>query len=644
MSNCAHSISTDASFQAFANCYLKEVDAGQWCDAKSWGSTWGTSLSRGETHVVELKLAHRTQELALGVRYRSLVGRHTLTDVYLRSRDSKTWRPLDLLSAELMLIDSLYAARPEDESRVELLSRVLESHRVMSTYVSHALLKDASKSPATPSGFIESEQSTVLGHWLHPTPKSRQGFLAYHHEHYAPEMSPRFSLHFFAVKKQLVRQVSLDESSAEEIVRQIAQAGPSLARYTEVTADLGDEFCLLPLHPLQAQWLLHQDYIAQLIESGQVRDVGRLGALFTPTSSVRTLYCETFDYMVKLSIPVKLTNSLRLNLASELGDSVWVSQLYRRLRLSELYPHLHILQDPAYISVELPGLEETGFEVIFRQNPFTTSPKNQEQGTVQSVAALVQEPLHAPGSLLLQESRTSEDRSPLARLIERLAQKRSLSARDAALLWFDSYFKHAIRTPIELYDRQGIALEAHQQNSLLGFDESGLVKCSYYRDIQGLSLLQSFRDQLVACVPELALQAKIFEPDEVVQEGFGYYLFFNQLYSVVNRLSLDGFVGEVTLVAIIRSKLSELLETVTGPGVAFIEGMLSVDSIGCKANLLTRAADVDELETENELGVYVRVPNPLKMIEARTEAAPEGRSSGLRARPDALTAPHLTPS
>lgn len=556
----------------------------------------GVALRGSETHVVELSLSGANKALAFGVRFRSLVGRHSLTDVYAKDEGvAQVWRPLDRLSAELWLIDSIYSGRMEDEERIELISRVLESHRVMASYVKSALSTVSEVPVRATSTFIQSEQSAVFGHWLHPTPKSRQGFLSWHHDHYAPELAGKFQLHFFAVASDLVSQVSLVDA-AEEIAHQIARSGAnSINAPRGVNPGVG--YCLLPVHPLQAHWLLHQKHVLKLIESGQMRDIGRLGAFFTPTSSVRTVYSEELDFMVKLSIPVKLTNSLRQNLRTELDDSVWVSKLCRELNLRREYPTLHILEDPAYLTVDVPGLEESGFEVIFRENPFVR--QSVDDVEVHSIAALVQDPV-IPGS-----------RSAAAQLIVRVAAASEVSEQQAALLWFESYFEHAIRVPIELLERHGIALEGHQQNALLAFDTRGLPVRSLYRDIQGLSLLESRRAELTAIVPELAQLPKLFEPDEIVQDGFGYYLFFNQLYSVVNRLALDSFLDEVTLLNLIATKLEALRGGMLGSGRILIDAMLSMESMPCKANLLTRVADVDELEEENELGVYTAVPNPL---------------------------------
>lgn len=598
MSHSARETASEASFQALANCYLREVDGGVWHRAKAWQVGAGVALYDDETHVIELELPLLDATVLIGVSYRSLVGRHTLTKVHRRSRAGGSWQRLDRLSAQVLLIDAVYARQPESEQRLELLARVLESHQVMGAYLDAWL--ERSTEPRT---FIESEQSVLLGHWLHPTPKSRQGIHAWQHPFYAPELGARFQLHFFAAHRELVQQDSIAGRPAEELSRRLATRDLDLGRAQQLAHLLGDDYCFLPLHPLQAHWLLHQKYVLELLSTERLLDVGRLGPLFTPTSSVRTVYCESEDFMLKLSLPVKITNSLRVNLQSELGDSVWVTKLLRGCKLAGDLSDLRPIEDPAYISLALPSREETGFEAIFRHNPFKSGALATGE-VVHSVAALVQDPL--PG----------RSRSELVRLVEKLARREHATIEQASRTWFDAYFHCAIDPVLRLYDGQGIALEAHQQNTLLGLTPSGKPHCAYYRDIQGVGLAESFRDRILEQVPELALQPKVFEADELVQNGLGYYLFFNQLFSVINRFGLDGLLDEEELLELIRQKLLELRGQMQGPGVAFIDVFLQSEAIPCKANLLTRVADVDELQAENELGVYCLMDNPLAVEQA----------------------------
>lgn len=588
-------MATQASFQALANCYLREVDGGNWQRAISWQRSAGVVLSSGESDVIELDIPMQEATLAIGVAYRSLVGRHTLTDVYRRSATSTRWQRIDPFSAEVLLIDAVYASQPTSRRRLELFARLVESHQVMAAYLDSWLERGVA---GKPKSFIESEQSVIWGHWLHPTPKSRQGIHAWQHAQYAPELGGRFQLHFVGASRELVLQASVVERSAEEISREFAFRGLDEARAQKLQELLGFDKCALPLHPLQAHFLFHQDYVQRLLASGHLVDLGRLGPTFTPTSSVRTLYAEDEEFMVKLSIPVKITNSLRWNLQSELGDSIGVTELLRKCETFEQEGDLRPIEDPAYISLGLPDREETGFEVILRKNPFLTQAGRLEQ-EVHSIAALVQDAL--PG----------RSRSRLAELVEQLAAHERISLARASREWFEDYFRCAIESVIRAYDAHGIGLEAHQQNVLLALQPSGRPCACYYRDIQGLALAESSREQTLQLAPELAAQPKVFEPDELVRNGLGYYLIFNQLYAVVNRFGLDRLIAEESSLHIARERLLLLRRSMRGPGASFIDVFLRSGRVSCKANLLTRIADVDELQAENELGVYCLVENPL---------------------------------
>ncbi|RYD47053.1 MAG: short-chain oxidoreductase, partial [Verrucomicrobiaceae bacterium] len=389
-------------------------------------------------------------------------------------------------------------------------------------------------------------------------------------------------------------QDSLLDSPAEVLALQIARHGCGvIARLDELTAA---GYCLLPVHPLQAHWLHHQAHVRELLTAGSLIALGELGPLFTPTSSVRTVYSEELDWMLKLSIPVKLTNSLRLNLKSELGDSVCVSQLLRKCGVEKEFHGFFLMEDPAYLSLDLPGMEETGFEAIFRTNPFRG---DHGHGAVHSIAALTEDALDD----------TSHSR--LHDLVRHLAEQDSLPLAEAARCWFDAYWEVAIAPVLGIHERHGIGLEAHQQNVVIGFSADGLPEACFYRDIQGVGLAESHRELLLDLVPELGALPKVFEPDEIVRNGLGYYLVFNHLYAIIHRFGADGLLSEQELLRHTRDKLVALRADMAGPGATLIDLLLRNGTLPCKANLLTRVEDRDEIESECELAVYAPIPNPL---------------------------------
>ncbi len=602
-----HLSAANASLQAFCNCYLREVDGGTWHDSASFSARYGLSPGGDVSHIVELALPRGGTTLALFIRYRSLVGRHGIAEIHERLLGSPVWRKLDAFSAQMRLIDEIYAKHPDSPQRLELISRVVESHQVMDRYLGHR----KKRRPSHQTAFIESEQEVVTGHWLHPTPKSRQGMHAWQHPIFTPELNGQFRLQFFAARRDLVIQESLLESPAEALSLEIACHGLDDTRHLHEFVGAG--YCLLPVHPLQAEWLHHQPHVREMLATKQLIALGELGPCFTPTSSVRTVYCKELDWMLKLSIPVKLTNSLRFNLKSELGDSVWVSQLLRECGVEEEFPGFFLMEDPAYLGLDLAGMEETGFEAIFRTNPFRSGRRHH---AVHSIAALTEDPLDDAG------------RSRLHDLVAHLAEQRSFPLADAARRWFDAYWEVAIAPVLGVIERHGIALEAHQQNVVVGFGADGCPAASYYRDIQGIALADSHRERLVGLVPELDALPKVFEPDDIVQNGLGYYLVFNHLYAILHRFGADGLLEEEELLLHTRAKLIALRDEMSGLGASLIDVLLQSESLPCKANLLTRVEDRDELESECELAVYVPIPNPLAMPGA-SEAAMKAEAAEL---------------
>ena len=288
-----HPSAAHVSFQAFCNCYLREISDGRWHDPKLFAERFDCAVAPEIHHIVEIPLPHSRTALALFINYRSLVGRHSIQEVYERPAGTSTWKRLDALSAQLRLIDEIYAPHPGSPHRLELLSRVIESHQTMDRYMAHWRSGESSSKSGHQASFIESEQSFITGHWLHPTPKSRQGMHAWQHLLYTPELNGRFRLAFFAARHDLIYQDSLIDLPAERISFEIACHGLDDHTHLDQLVDAG--FCLIPVHPLQAHWLPSQPYIQSLLSSGALLPLGELGPCFTATSSVRTVYSAEID-------------------------------------------------------------------------------------------------------------------------------------------------------------------------------------------------------------------------------------------------------------------------------------------------------------------------------------------------------------
>ncbi|MGG3800705.1 IucA/IucC family protein [Metabacillus fastidiosus] len=601
MNQSAKRIAENATFQAFVNSYVREVQGGHWTEKEEWIKGKRSSVLISDQYILELYLKQQSISLAISVNYHSLVGRHEFGVSLKYCEEDKEWYQEDRLTIMVTLIQELHLMAksngcPEFVSHFdELIFRLIESYQTMANYIENRM-EDEKNIHLEKSTFIETEQSLLFGHWFHPTPKSRQGMANWQHERFAPELQGSFQLHYFQVDQTIVQESSvLRKSTSELIYQSLWKSCPEL--------EMEEGYCFIPMHPLQAQWLLQQQYVKQGIEEGLIEDLGLMGPFYTATSSLRTVYSEEEEWMYKFSIPVKVTNSLRVNRNHELKAGVVMAELMEKLTFIGEGNYFQIIDDPAYITVNFPGQLESGFEVIIRSNVFQ---KDQDKG-VSSIAAIVQDPL-------------PNEKSRLYKLISTIAQSESRSLEEISFSWFENYWKCAVEPLIRLYDEHGIALEAHQQNSVLDVS-SGYPEIYYYRDNQGYYLSKLYEDTLCVIEPSLFKTPELFYEDSLIQERFTYYLFMNQLFSVIHRFGSDNLLEEEQLIEWCVKQLYVLEKDLTGSGKTFVNMILKREKLAYKANLLTRFHDVDELNAELEQAVYTYIKNPFVVCHKEEQYA-----------------------
>jgi siderophore synthetase component len=159
----------------------------------------------------------------------------------------------------------------------------------------------------------------------------------------------------------------------------------------------------------------------------------------------------------------------------------------------------------------------------------------------------------------------------------------------------------------------GIALEAHQQNTLLLLDPDGWPAGGRYRDNQGYYFRESHRAALDRRLPGIGAHSDTFVADDVTDERFTYYLAINNVFGLIGAFGSQRLADERLLLAAFRRFLGA---AASGPAPlrSTLPGrLLDSPTLRCKANLLTRLHGLDELvgpvDTQS---VYVTVPNPLR--------------------------------
>ncbi|WP_346777187.1 IucA/IucC family protein [Streptomyces sp. HNM0575] len=483
----------------------------------------------------------------------------------------------------------------------DLVARVADSVRRTAGF-----LAERRAAPEPPPGhgpFIEAEQSLVLGHPLHPAPKSRQGLSDDESAAYSPEVRAAFPLHWVAVHESVLAC----DSAWTERGRTVgaAQLAARLAGET-VTSRLPSGTVPLPLHPWQARRLAQRTDVARLFADGLLQDLGEAGGPWHPTSSVRTVMRPGGPAMLKLSLALPITNSRRENLRKELLRGLEMHRLLRSglgAQWRAAHPGFDIVRDPAWLGVDGPdGLPVTGLDTVIRHNPFGPA---DDAVCVAGLTAERPSPVAPYGRL----------RSRLADVLEGLAARTDRPVRTVATEWFLRYLDAVVRPVLWLDAHAGIALEAHQQNTLVLLDEEGWPCGGRYRDNQGYYFRESRRDALQQRLAgaRLGVDSDTFVGDEVADERFAYYLGINNVLGLIGALGVQRLADERVLIAAARQFLrTRARGDGDGPVSALPELLLESPTLRCKANLLTRVHGMDELvgpvDTQS---VYVTVANPL---------------------------------
>ncbi|KRV51463.1 iron transporter [Wenjunlia vitaminophila] len=548
-----------------------------------------------ETHPVQpgdgvLRVPLPTSGTALHarIRYWSPTGHHRFSRVLLDGG-----APADAVTVAALLTREALAgsgaAPAARRHRLDLVARVADSVRLTARFLEE---RRAEPAAAARTPFLDAEQALVLGHPLHPTPKSRDALDDTGVRAYSPELRGCFPLHWFAVDRSVLAADSAWTRRgrvvpAEHLAAELA--GPSLP--------LPPGTVPLPVHPWQAAHLTRQPRVRALVERGLLHDLGPAGDPWYPTSSLRTVHRPASEVMPKLSLALRITNSRRENLPKELCRGLEVHRLLRTglaRQWHAAHPGFDVVRDPAWLTVADPE-PDPGFAVVLRNNPFRPGED------VVCVAGLTA-PRPWPGRP------ATELRSRLAVLVSRLAARTRRPAPAVATEWFLRYLDRVVLPVLWLDGEAGVALEAHQQNTLVRLDRDGWPVGGAYRDNQGYYYRESRREDLQTRLPGIGTASDTFVADAVADERFAYYLGINNVLGLIGSFGAQRLADERVLLAAFR----RFLTGAAAGRSTFPARLLDSPTLRCKANLLTRLHGLDELVGPVDgQSVYVTVPNPL---------------------------------
>ena len=600
----AQAAAAEAATEALLNCYMRE--GGEWRPVPADSVP---QLARpGDTHLAALPFEDLRAMLLIGITHLSPTHRHRFRMPVEIAMAGGNPVAVSLDTVAGMLVDQLgdpgLGDDPVSADRgapdpTALLYRIRASTKAVGAFLAARDAEIDELWSAAPLRFIESEQALLLGHMLHPTPKSRTEMTDDELLAYAPETGARFQLHWLAVEAGLVEHDSATGTPAPQLAERLLRDDPAVdgAALDAALEGLGERI-LIPAHPWELEHLrAHDGVVAALLEDGRIVDLGPLGSPATPTTSVRTVYNADWAWQPKFSLHVRVTNALRVTTPRELYRGVQSARLLRTEagdRAAQVAPGLVLLQEPAYLAVRHGGQLINGLSVILRDNRW----QRDAAADVSALTTLCQD--HPYGG-----------RSRLAQIVAAIAERDGREEQDVAREWFRRYADVVLVSVLRLYLDVGICLEPHQQSVVLEL-EDGWPARAVYRDGNGLYRRAAAREDLVALAPETADSHDAELPEALADQRLVYYPFLNNALGVINALGVGGTVDESVLLSDLKALLAAERERGGRYPATLLDRLLDDTTWPCKGNLQTRMHDLDELAGDIDArAMYVELLNPL---------------------------------
>ena len=576
------------AMQHLVNAYSQETGQASLFEKYQQNSTQ-LAFSQGLT-LLSLPLSLIQAQLFVPLSYVSRVGRHriaALPQIFQKGQKLN-------FSAVAMVSLLLEELVQQSEGRVDaasLVERWIQSRDALQQFL-NIRAEDFDALVQVEQGFIASEQALILGHSMHPAPKSRTGFVHEDWQKYSPEACGQTQLHYWLVAPEYIAEgTALEQVFSIQLKQEIKW---HLSESELETLAAYAHYKLLPLHPWQARYLQSKVWFKSLKAKLKIIDLGEKAWIFSPTTSVRTLASFNAPWMLKPSLSVMITNSIRVNLAKEchrgeMTHRLWHSELGQSIL--KQCPTLKAVNDPAWIALQLDGeiIDET--ICIVRDQPFT--PEQQ----VTCIASLCQD-------------HPVEERNRFNALFDQIASQQKLNDKaQIAHDWFKTFLNISLSPLMYVYHRYGMAFESHQQNVLVELKD-GWPQWLWLRDNQGFYYIEELADEILQQFPELNDKAHAVGSKAFVDERFSYYFFGNTLFGIINAIGATGFVSEQDLLSVLQQHLFDLLKQY--PESSLIQSLLYQPTLPYKGNLLTRLYELDELiaPVENQ-SVYIQLANPL---------------------------------
>lgn len=576
----------DPSANCFLNAFIREVPI--WRFEAPESDALGQFIFENEGDVITIPCKQF-----------SVCGRHhLLMPATLKTTNGEQQAlEFDALAAWLMAHPTIIKLSSLD-NRQALMERVLDSEENIQSAVQYNQAK-LTHLLEEPVNFIESESSLFTGHSIHPCPKARDHFSQQDALHYAPEFANSFYLHWYRIERRHLF-INLDASlSYEGVINDLSAQDPQVQAWLSDERYASQDFVLIPCHPFQHQVWQKNAWLKQLAERKQLMYLGAGSTPWRATSSLRAIHNAASPWMLKFSLSIKLTNSVRHLQPEELKRGVELCRVLAQPNADAFKQALtpfQIMMEPAAAAIK----DEMGEPipecmVLWRENPFQEKDEN-----VEVLASLLQD----------------DPRDGQPRLVKRLLAE-GVEETQQIQNWFKQFLTIAIEPLLLAQSNFGVLFGAHQQNLLVKFD--GMTPVSgYFRDCQGTGFTDLAKSWLGDNLEDLGADSENLVDAEAGMNLFVYYLFINSTFNVIASLAAMPAITEIQLLETYQDWLTDLASKVKDP--TCIEHLLHSEHLNAKGNFLCSIQNINENTSDNPLALYHPFPNPLRQLDPAPQA------------------------
>ncbi|WP_310621590.1 IucA/IucC family protein [Flexibacterium corallicola] len=577
-----------ATATAFLNAYLREWEGWTLLTQPS------ARASGSRVPMARMPLTSNNGALLIAMPFKGHF-RYQIQLPFIREFEDGKREEIELFEAIALLVKNNRTEGQSGSLELKLLERILNSQQNMA----EAFARDNTHSSASLWNFQEAETALLSGHPTHPNPRSKDGMNLEESKLYSPEQNGQFALFWVLADKTILSGKTADERGLSSYLQQMVSADSTLPPLLRDECPQG--FVPVPWHPLQARDILKHPAVCKYIAEGKLIPVGVAGKTFTPTGSTRGVHGWHAPYMLKFSLGVRLTNSMRFLSRKEVERGIQICQLMKSPVGEAIHNSektLTILEEPAYLALQDQAgdlLEES--LIVLRSNPFQDSA---EAGPLM-LASLCEERLNSL--------------SPLGEVITERAQKTGQTSAQVAAHWLTDFLKVAIAPVLRIRARHGLLFGSHQQNMMVSLANGLPVKC-WIRDCQGTGHLTSHHDELAKHLPNIGIDSNNIASPQLGNALLCYYVIVNNLMNIISTLAIDGHLEEQNSYCLLHTFLKEE-HAACDTDPTFYEMLLNAQTLCSKANFKTSFSGVNEASggTDGQLASFIEIPNPLVKID-----------------------------